>query len=82
MTDRVWWGLLAAIAVGVLAAVLDAQPRTVTLAIGRFGGTDQEIQECWFSIGGAMVALHPKGEYCPIARELIGRTGTLIFVPD
>ena len=82
MTERAWRWLLAAIAIGVLAAVLDAQPRSVTLAIGRFGGTDQEIQECWFAIGGAMVALHPTGEYCPIARELIGRTGTLIFVAD
>ena len=78
---RSWW-LLLAFALGAVAGVLDAQPRTVTLAIGRFGGTDQEIQECWFSIGGAMVALHPKGEACPIARELIGRTGTLTFVVD
>ena len=42
-TERAWRWLLAAIAIGVLAAVLDAQPRTVTLAIGRFGGTDQEL---------------------------------------
>lgn len=82
MSPRAWSYLLVAIALGVAAAIVDAQSRAVTLAIGRFGGTDQEIQECWFSIGGAMLALHPKGEYCPIAREMIGRTGTLVFVPD
>ena len=82
MTTRAWWYLLVAIALGVAAALLDAQGRTVTLAIGRFGGTDQEIQECWFAVGGAMVALHPDGEPCVLARELIGRTGMLQFVPD
>ena len=83
MTERAWRWLLAAIAFGVLAAILDAQPRTYALAIGRFGATDQELQECYFSIGaGAMLALNPKGEPCTVARELIGRTGTLIFVVD
>lgn len=82
MTTRAWWYLLVAITLGVAAALLDAQVRTVTLAIGRFGGTDQEIQECWFAVGGAMVALHPAGEPCVLARELVGRTGTLQFVPD
>lgn len=82
MTVRAWW-LLMALLVGALAGVLDAQPRIVTLAIGRFGATDQEIQECWFNIGtGAMLALHPSGEPCTLAREMIGRTGVLMFVPD
>ena len=83
MTERVWRWLLAAIAIGVLAGVLDAQPRTVTLAIGRFGGTDQEIQECWFSVGsGAMLALNPNGEPCVLARELIGRPVTLVVIVE
>ena len=82
MTRARWW-LLLAITIGVVAAVLEAQPWVVTLAIGRFGGTDQEIQECQFSIGsGAMLVLHPKGEPCQVARELVGRTGTLMFVVD
>lgn len=81
MTERAWWLTLAIISLLVGAALL-AQPRTVTLAIGRVGGTDQEIEECWFAIGQAMLALHPKGEYCLIARELVGRTGTLVFIPD
>ena len=83
MTERAWRWLLLALTIGVLAAVLDAQPRTVTLGIGRFGATDQELQECWFSVGrNAMLALDPKGEPCIVARELIGRTGMLVFVPD
>ena len=54
-----------------------------TLAIGRFGGTDSEIMECDFAIGGgAMLMLHPSGEPCQIARELIGRSGRIVFVPD
>lgn len=42
------------------AQVIDLPPNWLnarTLASGRVGGTDQEIQECWFSIGsGAMLA--------------------------
>lgn len=54
-----------------------------TLAVGRFGATDDELSQCYFNIGtGAMLALHPKGEPCPMARELVGRTGRLIFLPD
>lgn len=93
MTDRLWWGVLFALALflaGFLFAVeahaIDPPPNWFnarTLAIGRFGGTDQEIQECDFAIGGgAMVMLHPTGEPCQLARELIGRTGTLVFLPD
>lgn len=83
VTTRAWWYVLLAIAFGVAAAILDAQSRTVTFAIGRFGATDDELGQCYFSIGqGASLALHPKGEYCPLARELIGHTGTLIFVLD
>ena len=83
MTERAWRWLLAAIAFGVLAAVLDAQPRTYALAIGRFGATDDELSQCYFNIGtGAMLVLHPQGEPCVVARELIGRTGTLVFIAD
>ena len=82
MTERAWWVMLAIIALLVGAALL-AQPRTVTLAIGRFGATDSEIAECYFNVGfGASLALHPTGVFCPIARELVGRTGTLVFIPD
>ena len=83
MSTRAWWYVLVAIALGVAAAIVDAQTRTVRLAVGRFGGTDQEIQECWFDVGAnAMLALNPNGEPCVLAREMIGRTGTLLFVPD
>lgn len=62
---------------------IDNRERGVTLAIGRVGATDQELQECYFNFGsGAMLTLHPKGEPCVLARELIGRTGALVFVPD
>ena len=43
MTERAWRWLLLALTIGVLAAVLDAQPRTVTLGIGRFGATDPGV---------------------------------------
>ena len=84
MTGRRWWIALFLTALGVVVAValLEAQPRGVTLAIGRFVGTDLEISECYFQIGAAMLALHPKGEPCVLARELVGHTGRLIFVPD
>ena len=86
MIERlIWWFvLLEVMALGVGAALFaQSPPRVVTLAIGLLGGTDQEIMECTFSIGpGASVLLHPKGEFCPLARELVGRTGTLVFVPD
>ena len=85
MTNRRWWVALLDITAGV-GAVLFAQsppPRVFDLAIGLFGGTDQEIAECTFSIGqGASLVLHPNGNYCIRARELIGRTGTLMFVLD
>ena len=77
--------LLVLLACWWLLEALSAQsaPEAYTLAVGRFGATDQEIQECYFNIGpGAMLVLHPNGEPCVIARGLIGRTGKLIFVPD
>lgn len=87
MTHSVWWwvvlGLLAVPGWIRPSQSVAAQPRVVTLAIGLFGGTDQEILECTFSIGtGASLMLHPKGEPCIVARELVGRTGTLMFVVD
>lgn len=82
MTFRAWW-LLVGMLIGALAGMLDAQPRVVTLAIGRINPTEQEQQECVFPIGqGAAILLHPEGEFCQIAREQIGKTGTLLFVPD
>ena len=93
MTHRLWWGWLIAMTLFVAGFLFAAEAHAIdpptnwfnarTLAIGRFGGTDQEIQECWFNVGsGAMVALHPTGEPCVMARELIGRTGRLVFLPD
>ena len=83
MIDRlVWWALLAC---GLLlwSLVVYGQSQVITLAIGAFGATDQERLECTFSIGsGASLLLHPNGEPCKLARELIGRTGTLMFVVD
>lgn len=82
MTVRAWW-LLVGMLIGALAGFLDAQqPRVVTLAIGRVTATDQEAQECYFYFSYAFVIFPPRGEFCPIAREQIGKTGTLIFVPD
>ena len=73
----------ALLLVVVLGAVLEGQPRTYTLAIGGVGSTDQESQECYFAIGqGAMLVLHPAGEPCRVARALVGRTGTLMFIVD
>ena len=93
MTDRPWWGVLFAIALFVAGFLFAVEAHAIdppsnwfnarTLAIGRFGGTDDEIGQCYFSVGaGASLALHPTGEPCVLARELIGRTGTLLFVPD
>ena len=83
MTERLWWWGLLALVLIIASMIVHGQSRIVTLAIGRFGGTDQEILECTFSIGqGASLILHPQGEPCVLARELIGRTGTLLFVPD
>ena len=75
------WALLA-VALLWLSVLLHGQRESYTLAIGRLGGTDQELQECYFAVGGAMVALNPKGEPCQIARDLVGRTGRLVFIPD
>lgn len=84
MMTRWWqWLVWLAVVVGTTAAILDAQPQTITLAVGRFGGTEQEILECVYSIGaGAALLLHPQGEPCRVARDLVGRTGVLIFVTD
>lgn len=73
---------LAAILAGLMVGT-SAQAEQWTLSIGRVGGTDLELEGCYFQFSeGAMLALHPEGEYCQIARRLIGRTGKLIFVPD
>lgn len=59
-----------------------------TLAIGAITANDQEQQECYFAFGGvnavraAVVSFHPQNEACIRARELVGRTGRLVFVPD
>ena len=76
----VWFLLM--ILIGLITA-LSGQERGYTLAIGRLGATDDDLGQCLFSIGQhAHLALHPKGEPCVIARELIGRTGKLVYVAD
>lgn len=86
MTERAWRWLLMwmAIIIGAVAGVLNAQPRTYSLAIGRMsGGETTESHECYFPIGtGAVLMLHPEGEPCKVAREFVGSTGTLIWVRD
>lgn len=81
MTIRAWW-LFIGLVLGALAGMLDAQPKVVTLAIGRVTATEQEAQECYIYFGYAFVIFPSAGEFCPIARELVGKTGTLLFVPD
>ena len=77
------WLLLTWIALFVLGALLTGQPPVTTLAIGQFGATDDELSQCWFNIGdGATLLLHPHGEPCRLAKDLIGRTGVLTFTPD
>ena len=79
---RLVLALLLAILLGALIGA-EAQERAWTLAVGRFGGTDQELQEGYFSVGqGAMLTLHPKGEPCQMARDIVGRTGRLVFIVD
>lgn len=74
--------LLAAMLLGAMVGVW-AQGRAWTLAVGHFGGTDMELEGCYFNVGsGAMLALHPKGDPCVIARDIVGRTGRLIFIVD
>lgn len=72
---------LAAILAGLMVGT-SAQAEQWTLAIGTIGGTDLEVEQCYFSVNQAMVMLHPAGEYCQIARRMVGRTGKLVFVPD
>ena len=77
------WVILTFIVLVVFGTLLFGQPRVTALAIGRFGATDDELSQCWFSIGpAASLALHPAGEPCRLAKDLMGRTGVLLFVPD
>lgn len=80
LTNASW--VLVGFVIAAVAGVLDAQPRVVTLAIGRVTATDQEAQECYFYFSHAFVIFPTSGEFCQIARELVGKTGTLIFMPD
>ena len=81
-STAVWMVLATAFAASV--GVIYAQSTHVhTIAIGRIVATDQEQQECYFSIGtGTMLALRPESAPCLTARSLLGRTGTLMFVAD
>lgn len=80
---RLNWALLVLIALVVVGTVIVGQPRTVTLAIGRVSANDTEREACQFAIGNdASLVLHPQGIPCVLAKELIGSTGTLIFVRD
>ena len=60
-----------------------AEPRTVTLAIGTITANDLEREGCMFAIGQhTSLLLRPDGQPCVLAKELIGSTGTLMFVRD
>lgn len=65
------WGMVA------------AAPRVVTLASGRIDAPALDAHECSVVIGaGATLVLHPAGEPCRVARELVGRSGTLVIIAD
>ena len=69
--------------VAPIIPIVHAQERAYTIAIGAIHPIEQEQQECVFPVGqGAAVLLHPKGEPCIRMRELIGRTGRLVFMVD
>jgi len=77
------WIVLAALFVLVVIAGARQAEEAYTLAVGRVGGTDLELEGCYFQFGqGAMLALHPQGEPCVTARHLAGRTGRLVFLAD
>ena len=83
MSARTWAiGLFLFTLAVSLITVLTGQDRGYTLAIGRFGAADEELSMCTFSIGAATLHLHPKGEPCLLARDLIGHTGRLVFLVD
>ena len=76
--------LIAVCGLLLYAFEVQSQTRAYTLAIGRItGDSTTEADACYFPIGqAAMLALHPNGEPCKIARGLIGQSGMLVFVPD
>lgn len=75
--------LLLLVGLLLLTAHVGSQERRYLLAVGKFGGTEAEVIECYFSVGlGAMLVLHPSGEPCRVASDLVGRTGMLVFIVD
>ena len=83
MTERAVAVCLIIAGALMLASGAASQSRAYTIAVGRINPTEQESQECVFPIGQATsLLLHPHGEPCVMLRELIGRTGTLVFIPD
>ena len=78
---RVWLVLWILFTLGMLTVY--GQGSGYLLAVGRMTANDQEREGCMFAIGqGTMLVLHPEGDPCVRAREFIGKTGTLFFVPD
>lgn len=82
------WGLLALmILITVALYVADVQVQTrYRLVIGTVEATEEEAEQCYFNLGSgrdaATLALHPEGVPCVRMRELVGATGSLVFVPD
>lgn len=75
--------VLLFVAVAVLGYFLSLSAQqhdeAYTFAAGRVGATD----DCEFTIGPtAMLLLYPEGVPCIRAREFVGRSGRLVFVPD
>lgn len=80
------WALLVLVVI-LCSVYLHGQSReSYRLAVGKVLATDQEADECYFSIGGSAEAFaivtHPSNEACRRLRELRSRTGMLFFIPD
>lgn len=83
----VLWRMLLFAVGGLLlyAFEVQSQPRAFTLAIGTIDATDTERTECYFNIGTArafVMVTHPENTACSRLRELVGTTGTVVFVAD
>jgi hypothetical protein len=78
--------VLAVVALVVFAAWLHAQSTGYRLAVGQIVATEQEQQECYFSVGpagqGFTIVTHPQNIACVRLRELVGSTGMIYFQPD
>lgn len=78
---RLWLAIWILVILAIL--VLNGQSRGYVIAIGKVQPTEQESGECYFPLSNAAsINLHPDGEPCKFMRTMIGKTGTLFFIPD